>query len=189
MEHRKVQEKSKKISNPLSFWRESKCLRTELVSMLYAKWKDPETNNVWVHFQPQNIQYIFFFQKRSQSCNKNIMQQSSGSKWVQVDRKMRKASESSAFAVLQGKWLFILQEIQHMQMSLFPFPFFLTTSTLERWLKRISDSWVYKNAQGVCCNIFKTVQFRKQLRSVICMFLQVKGMSLKMESDLEPQNK
>lgn len=67
------------------------------------------------------------------SCNKNMMQQSTGSKWVQVDRKMQKAFKKCAFTAIQGKGLFILQEIQHMQMSLFPYFFFhKTTSTLER---------------------------------------------------------
>lgn len=120
MEHRKVNEKSKKISNSLSFWWQSKWLRTGLVSMLYAKWEDPEINIVWGQFQPQNIQYKCFLKvipDPFKSCNKNM------SKSVQVDRKMQKASKSSTFAVLQGKWLFILWEIWHMQMSLFPFFF------------------------------------------------------------------
>lgn len=52
------------------------------------------------------------------------MQQSAGSKWVQVGRKMQKAFKNCAFTAVQGKGLFILQEIQHMQMSLFPYFFF-----------------------------------------------------------------
>lgn len=60
------------------------------------------------------------------------MQQSAGSKWVQVERKMQKAFKNCAFTAIKGKGLFILQEIQHMQMSLFLIFFHKTTSTLER---------------------------------------------------------
>lgn len=114
-----------------------------------------------------------------------MLQESVEGKWAQVDRKMQKAFKHCAFPVLQGQWLLILQETRHMQMSCF---IFFAEQHLH-WKDNSKQFQIHQFAEipKKYAVMSLKLYFRKQSGSVICMFLQVKWMSLKMESDLESQ--
>lgn len=93
-----------------------------------------------------------------------------------IDREIKRKLKDCSFIVLQGKLLSALVDTGPKQMSFFFF-FSKTTSTLQGQFKRISDSSEMPKEHAAAS--------LQQSRTVICMFLQVKGMILKMESDLE----
>lgn len=107
---------------------------------------------------PKHATWVAFLKEIPEpfeNCNKNMLQQSAGSKWAQVERKMQKAFKDCALLSYKANDCWFFKKLGTCRC---PFFFFCkTTSTLEVQFKRISDSSVCRNAQGVCCNITKTV--------------------------------
>lgn len=128
------------------------------------------------NFNPKTYVFFFFFSNGTpdpfKNCNKNVLQESVGSKWAQVDRKMQKAFKDCAFPVLQGQWFLILQETGHMQMSLF---LFFAKQHLH-WKDNSKQFQIHQFSEMPKKYAVTSLKlyFRKQSGSVICMFLQVK---------------